>query len=191
MAMFPSNQPATERQPVLPRWVYSDKYLQSGLIVCYLLIVLTWLILQLITILYPQLIYDGVVVAAYLFRNQILTNSQVGPDPILQTLDLYLKIILLLLNGFVGTMFLLIYVLPRVQNKNIWILSILIVLGYCIPLLNHLWNIFKNNDLANYLTVNKVLMVVLNAPLTWSLILFGYYLYEELKQAESRQSQSR
>lgn len=181
MPMFPSNQPSTK---VKRKSIFDSQHgrrFQIGLIICYLLIVFSWLTLQLITILYPQLMYDGTILAAYLVRDQIVTNAEIGPEPILSTIDFYIKVVLFIFNGFVGTMFLLIYVLPKMQNKNIWILTTLMIIGYCIPFINNIWNVLKNNDLVYYVTVNKILIVILNAPLTWSLILFGYYLYEEMR----------
>lgn len=186
MGMFPSNQPAVPSYH-LPSILESRQgnRFKVGLIVCYLLIVFCWLALQLITIIYPQLMYDGPVVAAYLVKDQVVANAQIGPDPVLGTVDFYIKVLLFLLSGFIGTMFLLVYVLPKMKNKNVGILTSLMVVGYSIPLLNAFWNIFRNNDLVYYLTLNKIVIMAINAPLTWSLILFGYYLYEEMTHGEA------
>ncbi len=180
MGMFPSNQPKPESQPTPLLQSKHGKRFKLGLIFSYLVIVLCWTGLQVITVLFPEFIYEGPVVAPYLVNDQLVSNQDANAEPLLDTVDFYIKIVLFVLNGLLGTFFLIIFVLPKMQNRNIWVLTVLMIVGFSIPFMSNLWSIFVNQDLANYVTLNRVLITFINAPLTWSLILFGYYLYEEL-----------
>ncbi len=180
--MFPSNEPAkAQPTPILPST--QGRRFQWGQVLFYIIIVVCWTALQVVTIMYPQFIYDGPVLASYLVKEEMTTNWQIQADPVLTSVDFYIKALLVILNAFVGTFFLVVFVLPKMQNKNIWILTLLMGVGYVIPLAGAAWNILVNQEFLYFVTVNKLLVTIINAPLVWSLILFGYYLYEDLAKA--------
>jgi hypothetical protein len=70
-------------------------------------------------------------------------------------------------------------VLPKISKNNAVILGILMIIGYVLPIIGNVWSIFFNGEWNNLVTVNKIIISTVQIPLTWSLILFGYYLYQQ------------
>ncbi len=175
--MFPSNDPQPVKPSLLER--YHPEQLKQLLFSFYFLIIFCWSTIQFITLFFPAIIYDSPVVANYLTQGELVTNRQTEVSPIVRVVDLYIKILLIVINSFVGTLFLVIVVLPKISKNNALILSILMIIGYALPIVGNVWSMFFNGELNNLVTVNKVIISTVQIPLTWCLILFGYYLYQQ------------
>jgi len=177
MAMFPSNT----SQPTKPSLVerYHPEQLKQLLFGFYFLIVFCWSTIQFITLFFPAVVYDSPVIANYLIQGELVTNRQLEVNPVVRMVDLYIKILLIIINSFIGTLFLVIVVLPKISKNNAVILGILMIIGYSLPIIGNVWSIFFNGEWNNLVTVNKILISTIQIPLTWCLILFGYYLYQQ------------
>jgi len=177
MAMLPSNIPEPTKLNLVER--YHPERLKQLLFSFYFLIVFCWSTIQFITLFFPAIIYDSPVVANYLLQGELVTNRQTEVSPIVRAVDLYVKILLIIINSFIGTLFLVIVVLPKISKNNAVILSILMLIGYALPIVGNIWSMFFNGEWNNLVTVNKIIISTVQIPLTWCLILFGYYLYQQ------------
>ncbi len=181
MPMFPSNDP--EFSVARPKIYTDSKVLKTIMFISYFVIVFCWLVINFINIFYPNIIYDSPIVAIYLVNNEIVTNNSLDlseVNPFIRAFDFYIKVIILIMGGIIGTLFLIIFMWPKIKKKNIWVLLLLVCIGYILPNAISFWSAFFGSSLYKMVTVNRILVDIINTPLTWSLILFGYYLYEEI-----------
>ncbi len=177
--MFPSNEP--EFSVKRPKIYTDNKFLRNIMFISYFVIVFCWSIINFINIFYPNIIYDSPIVAIYLANNEIVTNNNLNEvSPFIRAFDFYIKVIILIMSGMLGVLFLIIFVLPKIKDKNIWVLLLLICISYILPSVIGFWSAFFGGNIDKMVTVNRILVGIINTPLTWSLIVFGYYLYEEI-----------
>lgn len=127
---------------------------------------------------------DSFVVAQYLFSGEEKVRTEIATTWQLTTIDVIVKINMILVAIFLSTIFLIYNILPKMKSLNVWWMILGAVAAY-LPSLLTLISVLTGTRLStslwfleNYLTINKFLTLLVLYPLNFAVFFYLYYLIE-------------
>jgi hypothetical protein len=177
--MPPESYPSYHFAQEIETYKHNLRKYHRNLFLFYGIILVCWLAVTAFTFLFQNIIKDSPSVAAYLTEGKLINGLDYKTSAYSQGLDLVLKGNFILYNGIVGFGFLIFMIMPKLKQKNVYLLVLFLILGFVTPLIFAGLNLLLNG-INTPVTFNSLILSFISSPLNWSVFLFLYYILEEV-----------
>ncbi len=142
----------------------------------YFIIVASWLSV----IIYRFVGHDpnnSFILSSYLVDGSEVLYQDVTRRPILTVVNYIIEANMLILSGFLGTLFLIYFILPKLKVLSYWLIIAAFLVAES-PFIFSLTSTISDIKSNHYLTVNDFLLLMIMLPLNYAVTFYLYYLIE-------------